>query len=109
MPLQPESELELNRKDLENFLVFSMVISTPRYDKRFESYDFLKLAGQLRFWADQIFELDWRRSHKTPLIEYGAESGEMSNVKAIGNFINFPESTNTPSYDQRFRSYGHWK
>jgi hypothetical protein len=34
---------------------------------------------------------------KTPLIEYGAESGEMSNVKVIENFDTFPESINTPS------------
>jgi hypothetical protein len=58
MPFQPESELELNRKDLENFLICPMVISTPRYDKRFESYDFLNLNGLLKFWADQIFDLD---------------------------------------------------
>jgi hypothetical protein len=28
--------------------------------------------------------------------------------KVIDNFETFPESTNTPSYDQRFMSYGHW-
>jgi hypothetical protein len=33
----------------------------------------------------------------------------MSNVKVIENFKTFSESTNMPSYDQRFRSYGHWK
>jgi hypothetical protein len=49
MPFQPESDLELNIKDLENFPIFPMVISTPRYDKRFRSYDFLKLTGLLRF------------------------------------------------------------
>jgi hypothetical protein len=27
----------------------------------------------------------------------------------IDNFETFLESTNMPSYDQRFRSYGHWK
>jgi hypothetical protein len=43
------------------------------------------------------------------LIEYGAESGKMSNVKVIENFDTFPKSTNMLSYDQRFRSYGHWK
>jgi hypothetical protein len=30
-------------------------------------------------------------------------------MKVIENFEIFPESTNTPSYDQRFRSYGHCK
>jgi hypothetical protein len=40
MPFQLEYEMELNRKDLENFSVSPTVISTPRYDKRFESYDF---------------------------------------------------------------------
>jgi hypothetical protein len=33
----------------------------------------------------------------------------MSNVKVIENFETFLESTNMPSYDQRFKSYGHWK
>jgi hypothetical protein len=32
----------------------------------------------------------------------------MSNVKVIGNFEMFPESTNMPLSDQRCRSYGHW-
>jgi hypothetical protein len=54
-------------------------------------------------------DLDWRRSHKTPLIGYSAESGEMFNVKVIENFETFPQSTNMPSYDQRFGGYGHWK
>jgi hypothetical protein len=58
MPFQPESEMELNRKDLENFCISPTVISTPRYDKRFESYNLLKSAGLLKFWADQIFDLD---------------------------------------------------
>jgi hypothetical protein len=52
MPFQPESEMELNRKDLENFPISLTVIGTPRYDKRFESYDFLKSNGLLKFWAD---------------------------------------------------------
>jgi hypothetical protein len=58
MPFRPESELVLNRKDLEDLSISPTVISTHRYDKRFESYDFLKLAGLLKFWADQIFYLD---------------------------------------------------
>jgi predicted phosphoadenosine phosphosulfate sulfurtransferase len=33
----------------------------------------------------------------------------MFNVKVIDNFDTFPESAITPSYDQRFRSYSHWK
>jgi hypothetical protein len=32
----------------------------------------------------------------------------MSNVKVIDNLETFLESTNMPSSDQRFRSYGHW-
>jgi hypothetical protein len=55
MPFQPESGLELNRKGLEKFPISPTVISTPWYDKRFESYDFLKSAGLSKFWADQIF------------------------------------------------------
>jgi hypothetical protein len=54
MPFPPESGLGLNIKYIENFLIFPMVISTPRYDKQFRSYDFLKLTGLLRFYADQI-------------------------------------------------------
>jgi hypothetical protein len=54
MPFQPESDLDLNRKDIENFLILPTVIRTPRYDKRFRSYDFLKVTRLLRFWADQI-------------------------------------------------------
>jgi hypothetical protein len=53
---------------------------------------------------DTDSDLDRRGSHKTPLTSHGAESGEMSNVKVIGNFEAFLESTNTPSSDQRFRS-----
>jgi hypothetical protein len=48
MSFQPESEMELNRKDLQNFPISPTVISTPRYDKRFESYDFLKPDGVLK-------------------------------------------------------------
>jgi hypothetical protein len=59
MPFQPESGLELNRKDLENFSISPKVIRTPRYDKRIERYDFLKSAGLPKFWADQnFFDLD---------------------------------------------------
>jgi hypothetical protein len=54
MPFQLESDPELNRKDIENFVILPTVISTPGYDKRFRNYDFLKLAGLLRFWADLI-------------------------------------------------------
>jgi hypothetical protein len=55
MPILPEYGLELNRKDLENFPISPTVIITPRYDKQFESYDFLKSAGLPKFWADQNF------------------------------------------------------
>jgi hypothetical protein len=54
MPFQLESDLELNREDIEKFFIIPMVISTPRYDKRFRSYDFLKLTGLLKFCPDQI-------------------------------------------------------
>jgi hypothetical protein len=30
-------------------------------------------------------------------------------MRVIENFKTFPESMNTSSSDQRFRSYGHWK
>jgi hypothetical protein len=48
-------------------------------------------------------------SQNPPLTGHGAESGEMSNVTAIGNFETFLESMNTSSYDQQFRSYDHCK
>jgi hypothetical protein len=48
---------------------------------------------------------DQRQSRKTLLSEIGAESGELLNIKVIESFKTFPESINTPSYDQRFRSY----
>jgi hypothetical protein len=54
VPFKLESDLEINIKDIDNFLIFPTVISTPRYDKWFRSYDFLKLTRLLRFWADQI-------------------------------------------------------
>jgi hypothetical protein len=39
------------------------------------------------------------------LTEFGVKSGEMNNTKVVENFEAFPESSNTPSYDQRCRSY----
>jgi hypothetical protein len=43
--------MELNIKDLENFPMSPTFISTPQYDKRFESYNFLKPAGLLKILA----------------------------------------------------------
>jgi hypothetical protein len=51
--------MELKRRDLENFPISPTVIGTPRYDKRLESYNFLKSDRLLKFWADQIFFLIW--------------------------------------------------
>jgi hypothetical protein len=51
-------------------------------------------------------DLDWWWSRKTLLAEYGTESGRIANIKVIGIFYTFPESINTPSYDQRFKNYG---
>jgi hypothetical protein len=53
MPLQPESDLELNLKDIEKFLIFPMVICTPRYVKWFRSFYFLKSIGLLKFCPGQ--------------------------------------------------------
>jgi hypothetical protein len=44
-------------------------------------------------------------SRKTLLSEAGVKSGKLLNTKVIENFETFPESINTPSYDQRIRSY----
>jgi hypothetical protein len=41
----------------------------------------------------------------TLVTEFGAESGEANNTKVLDNFDIFPESIDTPSYDQWFRSY----
>jgi hypothetical protein len=53
--------------------------------------------------------MDFQRCRKTLLTENGAESGKMHNIKVIENFETFLESTNTPSYNQWFRSYNHCK
>jgi hypothetical protein len=53
MPLQQESDLELDRKDIENLLILPMVICTPRYDKQFRSCDFLKSTRLLKFCPGQ--------------------------------------------------------
>jgi hypothetical protein len=50
-------------------------------------------------------DLDWRRSRKTLLTEFGAESGEMNNTKVVDDFYIFLESIDTPLYDQQFSSY----
>jgi hypothetical protein len=47
MPFQPEYDLELNRKDIENFLILLTVIRTPQYDKQIRSCDQGKLEGVL--------------------------------------------------------------
>jgi hypothetical protein len=54
MPFHRKSDLAFNITDIENFLIFPTVISTPRYDKRFRSYNFLKLIGLLEFCPGQI-------------------------------------------------------
>jgi hypothetical protein len=54
-------------------------------------------------------DLDWRWSHKTLLMEYGTESGQRHNIKVIENLETFPESINTPSYEQWFNSYDLYK
>jgi hypothetical protein len=43
------------------------------------------------------------------LSETGTESRKLIDTKVIYNFETFPKSINTPSYDQRFRSYDHCK
>jgi hypothetical protein len=58
---------------------------------------------------DTASDLDWWRSRKTLLTNHGAESRGIHNMKVIENFEVFPGRINTPSYDQRFRSYGHCK
>jgi hypothetical protein len=50
-----------------------------------------------------------RQSHKTLLRKIGTESKKLHRTKVIDNCETFPEITNTPSYAQHFRSYGHCK
>jgi hypothetical protein len=57
MPMQPESDVDLNRKGIDKFLIFPTVICTPWYDKRFRGYAILKSIGLLNFWADQIWSI----------------------------------------------------
>jgi hypothetical protein len=54
-------------------------------------------------------DLDRQRSRKTRLRQNNVEYGKLLNTKVIDNFDGFPESTNTPSYAQWFRSYCHCK
>jgi hypothetical protein len=44
----------LNRKLVADFLFFPMVIYTPSYDQRSESYDFWKLTRSLKFCSEHI-------------------------------------------------------
>jgi hypothetical protein len=53
-----------------------------------------------------IFVLDRNGIQRLVINTYGAESGEMTNVKVIENFETFPESTNMPSYNQRSLEVG---
>jgi predicted RNA methylase len=53
MPLRPESDFEINIKDIEKVLRFPMVIHTPPYGKQFRSNDFSKLAVLLKFFSEQ--------------------------------------------------------
>jgi hypothetical protein len=39
------------------------------------------------------------------LTKFGAESGDTNNTKVVYNFDIFPESIDTSSFDQWFRSY----
>jgi hypothetical protein len=51
MPMQSKSDLDINRKDIDKFLIFPTVICTPQYDKRFKSYAIFKSTGLLKFLA----------------------------------------------------------
>jgi hypothetical protein len=43
MPMYPESDLDLNRKDIDKFLIFPTVINTHWYNKQSKSYEFLNI------------------------------------------------------------------
>jgi hypothetical protein len=47
--MQPKSDLDLNIKDIDKFLIFSTVICTSQYDKQFSNYAILKSVGLLKF------------------------------------------------------------
>jgi hypothetical protein len=83
MPLQPESDLELNINDIERLLIFPTIICTPRYNKQFSSYDFLKLTRLLKFCPGQNkyptkFEL---------LTPNRMQSQETFNINIVANFL----------------------
>jgi hypothetical protein len=53
MPLPPEYDFELHRKDIERLLIFPMVIYTPQYGKLFRSNGISNLAGLLKLFSGQ--------------------------------------------------------
>jgi hypothetical protein len=82
-------------KVIDNFEAFPKSTNTLPFDKQFRSYDHCKLGCCWKSVLDRL--------------SYGAESGSMHRMKVIDNFEAFPESTNTPPFDQQFRSYDHCK
>jgi hypothetical protein len=48
-------DLEPNTRVVEHFLIFPTLICMSWYNKRFKSYEILKLAGLLEFCAEQIW------------------------------------------------------
>jgi hypothetical protein len=99
MLFQPESDLELNRKYIENFLIFLTVISTSQYDKRFRSYDFLKLTGLIRFEQFESFTL-------LGLVQ--VQYQKTCNTKLVANFLKFPVIAHMLKSNKQRRSCAHW-
>jgi hypothetical protein len=73
-------------KVIDNFEAFPESINTLPFNQQFRSYDHCKLGCCWKSVLDRL--------------SYGAESGSMHKMKVIDNFEAFPESTNTPPFDQ---------
>jgi hypothetical protein len=89
MPMQPESDLIFNRKDIEKFLVFPTVIHTPWYNKWSKSYEFLNISQNAFLTTEAL------SSQKT------------YNTKLVVNFLNFLVIAHMLKSDKQWRSYDH--
>jgi hypothetical protein len=104
MPFPPESDLDLNRKDIENFLILRTVISTPRYDKQFWRYDFWSWPG---CWDSRLIRFE--RSENFKLLSLvQVKSQKTCNTKLVVNFLHFPVIIRMLKSDKQGRSYNRW-
>jgi hypothetical protein len=102
--VQVQSQKTSNTKLIVNYLNFPVISHTSKSGNREE----VVIVGTQRT-SGRILntnsDSNWWWSRETLLTEFGVESGEMNNTKLVDNFDIFPDSTDTPSYDQWIRSY----